>query len=134
MMLAPVRLIVCGGRYFADWILVNRALSKFFNQWHKDFFDIVVAHGGCRGLSALHTGRGADAIAHRWCLERQVPVLTWPASWACYGQRAGPLRNSLLVERFQPTHFMAFQGGAGTADMRRKCLAAGALEVALDSS
>jgi len=129
MTIAPVRLIVCGGRDFVDGGLVGRVLSKFFSEWQKSDGDVLVAHGGCRGLGALHTGHGADAMAHRWCLDHEIPVLTWPAGWGCYGRSAGPRRNSLLVERFAPTHFMAFQGGAGTADMLRKCLAAGAVEV-----
>lgn len=49
-----------------------------------------------------------------------------PARWARDGGRvAGPLRNSRMLEKWLPEKGLEFPGGSGTADMRRKLIAAG---------
>lgn len=94
------RVIVCGGREFAAWLVVRRAFKE-----HLRPGDLVV-HGAARG---------ADAIAE--CVARELGYVTepHPADWAKHGRRAGILRNLEMFEAGRPRLVIAFPGGRGTA-------------------
>ena len=48
-----------------------------------------IIDGGCRGI---------DQLGKQYGLERKIPVMTVPAEWNKYGNGAGPIRNSKMVE------------------------------------
>jgi SLOG family YspA-like protein len=79
------RVLVTGSRTWPDPARVHAALDTARERWP----DMLVVHGACP--------RGADAMAHAWCLTAGVPVLCWPADWSRYGRAAGMRRNAAMV-------------------------------------
>ncbi|HEX8912677.1 MAG TPA: DUF2493 domain-containing protein [Humisphaera sp.] len=98
-----LRLIVCGGRRFADRAAVFVALDHL----HATRVVSMVIEGGADG---------ADALARHWANVRGVPCETVKADWATFGKSAGPLRNRHMLG-LGPHGVVAFPGGRGTADM-----------------
>lgn len=103
-----MRVLVCGGRTYSKRLMVFKVLDTSYVT--------VLAQGGARG---------ADALAREWALVRGVPFRQFDAEWRRYGNSAGPRRNSRMLAEFKPELCIAFAGGYGTADMVRKCRAAG---------
>lgn len=107
-----MRLLVCGGRDFANRELAFATLDKLDAEHCID----VVIHGAARG---------ADTEVARWCSVRGVPVWPFPADWKTHQNAAGPIRNQRMLDESAPSHVLAFPGGTGTADMVRRARAAG---------
>ena len=104
-----VRVIVCGGRYYADEAALFAALDAF--------------HAGPLGpIKALAHGaaKGADTLAGKWAEARGIGRETYPANWERDGKSAGVRRNERMLLRFRPDRVIAFPGGVGTADMVRR--------------
>lgn len=99
-----MRVLVCGGRYFADVALLNRTLDEL----HAETPIAVLIHG---------KASGADTLAGQWARRRIVPTREFPAQWRKYGQRAGPIRNQQMLEEGKPDLVVAFKGGEGTSNM-----------------
>lgn len=102
-----LRVLVCGGRNFANRELVNDTL-----------FDIhpgVVITGGAEG---------ADRLAYDWAYP-VVPTEVYHADWDKHGAAAGPIRNQKMLDEGKPDLVVAFPGGRGTADMVRRAKKAG---------
>lgn len=108
----PLRLLVCGGRHYADWVGVCAALDDVLA---KRPIAVVIA-------GAAH---GADTLAVHWAADRHTPTLVFPADWTTYGKRAGFIRNRQMLREGRPTFVVAFPGGTGTADMVRASREAG---------
>lgn len=105
-----MRVIVCGGRDYDNWLNVNVTLSNLGEITH-------LAEGGAPG---------ADYLSAQWC-ERHPDVLhyTFPADWERYGRGAGPRRNQAMLDEFHADVVVSFPGGRGTADMVARAVAAG---------
>lgn len=105
--------VVCvtGGRGFRAQKVVFSALDN--------------AHAA-QPISLLIEGgtTGADRLAREWATERGVPFHTEEALWSLYGQRAGPLRNGVMVG-MRPDLVIAFAGGHGTQNMVTQAVQAG---------
>lgn len=100
----PVRIIVCGGRDYADRDHVFRVLDKIHVL---------------RGISEIIQGEcptGADRFAREWAVNMGQEPTRCPARWDLYGKRAGPLRNRHMLT-LKPDGVVAFSGGRGTQDM-----------------
>lgn len=68
---------------------------------------------------------GADSLAAEWWGDIQErPTEAHPADWDRHGKAAGPIRNQEMVDSGLDL-CIAFPGGRGTADMIRRCEAAG---------
>jgi hypothetical protein len=106
------RLLVCGGRDYADRARVFTVLDRVTAKRPVG----LVIHGAARG---------ADALAGEWASERAVEVWAFPANWQRHGKAAGHLRNQAMLTHGRPEGVVAFAGGAGTADMVRRAEAAG---------
>lgn len=106
-----MRALVCGGRYFADRVMLWRVLDELHRQ-HR--FSIVI-HGAAQG---------ADRLADSWALFNRIAVYRCHAHWKMHGKAAGPIRNARMLEKGVPDLVIAFPGGEGTKDMMRKALAA----------
>jgi aspartokinase-like uncharacterized kinase len=109
---APIVVLVCGGRAFADKLRLFRALDRI----HADTPIRHVVQGGAQG---------ADHLARQWAAERGVPSVSYHADWGRFGRSAGPRRNQEQLERGAPDLVLAMPGGSGTADMVRRAKAAG---------
>jgi len=109
-----MRILVCGGRDLEleavwDW-LEGHAHEECCDALNRASHVLIthVIQGGATG---------ADTGADRWARASRIPVLCFRADWDRYGRRAGPLRNTRMLVEGQPDVAIAFQGGAGTADL-----------------
>src|ERR1700739_1788274 len=76
---APTRVLVCGGRDYANSDVVWRALDNLGVDGRK----ITVIEGGAEGT---------DYWARVWCYKRGMPIVTVCAEWEKYGRAACPIR------------------------------------------
>lgn len=99
-----MKVIVCGGRLFAD----RAGLFNYLDHLHR-----------LRRIGELAEGcaSGADRFAGEWARFRGVRLCLYPANWREYGKAAGVLRNERMLNQFKPQLVVAFPGGNGTADM-----------------
>ena len=102
-----MKAIVCGGRRFADWVLLDKSLAAIHAETPFD----RIATGAMSG---------ADTLADSWARSHGISVERYYALWRTYGKAAGPLRNSKMLHDEQPDVVIAFPGGSGTADMVRQ--------------
>ena len=111
--------LVCGGRDYADRARVYVVLDQLLLEAGK----LRLIHGDAPG---------ADQLAADWALENRIRTKTYPADWGRYGRAAGPIRNATMLAKERPDLVVAFPGGRGTADMRRRAGTAGVpvLEIA----
>jgi hypothetical protein len=101
------RVLVCGGRHYADREKVAARLSNL----HASVGVAAVIEGGAAG---------ADRHGREWAERNGVPVETYAADWNRYGRAAGPIRNGQMLLHGKPDVVLAFPGGDGTADMVRR--------------
>lgn len=94
-----MRIVVCGGRDYENKEHLSLVLRRLSPR--------SIAHGNARG---------ADSLAHLWCIDWQVPVVPFLADWEMHGKSAGPKRNREMLEDFQPDLVVAFKCGRGTED------------------
>lgn len=105
-----VTIIVCGGRDYSDRARVFSVLDRV----HRERTVTRLIQGGARG---------ADKFGCEWAAARGVESIEVAADWSL-GRRAGPMRNSKMLELL-PDGVIAFPGGAGTQDMIRQAMKAG---------
>jgi hypothetical protein len=104
-----VKIIVCGGRDYADQEHVWRVLGDL-----DDTEGVTsLAHGGATGT---------DSEAGLWAKLNRKPAQVFKARWKEEGKKAGPLRNQRMLDQFQPDAVVAFPGGRGTEDMVRRAI------------
>lgn len=94
-----LRIVVTGGRDFADRALVYRILDMLRPS--------RIAQGGATG---------ADQWAREWARDHDVACVTYIADWKQYGKAAGPIRNEKMCREEKPDAVVAFSGGSGTAN------------------
>ncbi len=99
-----MKVLVCGGREYADQDKVNEVLTDIHK---KNPIDILI-HGGAKG---------ADRLAWNWTVDNDVTVLVYTADWNKHGRAAGPIRNRRMLDEQHPDLVVAFPGGNGTAHM-----------------
>lgn len=99
-----MRVLVCGGHRFNDWALIVRVLDRV----HARRPVTLLIEGGATG---------ADNLARRWALARDIEVATYRADWARYEHRADSIRNAQMLREGRPELVVAFKGGRATAHM-----------------
>lgn len=114
-----MRVLVCGGRDY------GKNPDGTDNAAEQDFLfdylmDILLEHPNMTVIQG--EARGADALAKLWANFMKVPVVSFPADWKKYGNRAGPVRNLQMIEEGKPDLVVAFRGGAGTRNMLKQAL------------
>ena len=107
-----IRMLVCGGRDFADPKSLWLALDILARTWGPE---LTIIEGDARG---------ADQMAGNWAKARGHTLLKYPANWRGFGQAAGPLRNQQMLDEGKPDIVVAFPGSSGTRDMVRRAKAA----------
>lgn len=105
------RVLVCGGRDYADKETLKRVLDELYNA--TKFSQLI--EGGASG---------ADALSASWAAMKGIHVIEVKAQWIKHGKKAGPIRNSEMLS-LRPDIVVAFPGGRGTADMVAKAKNAG---------
>lgn len=113
-----MRVLVCGGRDYADREHVDNTLSKIDAE--RGPISCVI-HGAARGADTLGMGWG-KALAQTGRPIKQRP---FPADWDRDGRAVGPLRNARMLADGKPDLVVAFPGGRGTADMATRARKAG---------
>ncbi len=104
------RVLVCGGREYADKERVYRILDAAVKALNVD--------GRTRNIRLIHgAAKGADTLAAQWASERGVPATDYPADWDTHGKRAGYIRNKQMLDEGKPHAVIAFPGGIGTRMM-----------------
>lgn len=99
-----MKVLVCGGRTYADYDKVKAVLDRT----HKKYPITLIIQGGAKG---------ADFLAKRWASENLIPMKEYKADWDKYGKAAGHLRNRQMLELGNPDLVVAFLGGPGTTNM-----------------
>ena len=107
-----LKVLVCGGRDYDQREHVFQVLDDVLDGMGV----IEIIEGGANG---------ADRLRREWAISRHIPYRTFEADWKGEGRKAGPLRNSRMLNVGKPDLVMAFPGGRGTADMARKARMAG---------
>lgn len=107
-----MRILVCGGRDFDNWSLLDMTLIRIC--W--DVEEIIIIEGGARG---------ADFLARVWAKHCGFEYEEYPADWNKYGKSAGYIRNKQMLTEGDPDLVVAFPGGKGTADMIKQAREAG---------
>jgi hypothetical protein len=106
------RVLVCGGRSYADFTSVSRALLEV----HLSLGILLLVHGGVSG---------ADALAGTWAVKFGVPSKSYPPDHDRHGDQAIFIRNGLMIADGRPHLVIAFPGGPGTMDLLAKAAVAG---------
>lgn len=75
-----MKTIVAGSRTVTDIRHVNEAIHNC--GFEEEITEVV--SGGAKGV---------DALGEEWARTRNIPIKVFPADWAKYGNRAGPIRN-----------------------------------------
>ena len=79
-----MRLIVCGGRSFANFELIERELTRL----HSNKLISVLIHGWI--------GPAASVIEH-WARENDIPIVRYPPNWELHGKGAETRRNEFML-------------------------------------
>jgi hypothetical protein len=99
-----MRVLVCGGRNFADRALLHRVLDSLHDKTPIN----CVIHGAARG---------ADTLADHWAQINGIPAYRFHAPWTKHGRGAGPIRNQRMIDKGNPDLVVGFPGAKGTKDM-----------------
>jgi hypothetical protein len=110
--------LVTGGRDYDDQD-AERAVFAYLDCLACEEPIATILTGACsatpenrkRGLM-----QGADWMAIRWAVSREVSFVGMPAEWSRFGRPAGPRRNREMIKFGKPDLVVAFPGGDGTKD------------------
>lgn len=83
------KLIVAGGRDFADRRTMQIKFMELVDELDAKGFDVSVVSG---------MARGADRLAYEMSKELGAQCYEFPADWDTYGKRAGYLRNEAMAD------------------------------------
>ena len=84
-----LRILVCGGRHFEDYALLNNILNKVLKDKMLAPKEVEIVSGHCKG---------ADMLGERWAEENNASVKIFPADWVKYKKSAGPIRNKQMID------------------------------------
>lgn len=107
-MIEGYKLLISGYRGFEDYDLFSNFMKTVTNEMGMPS---VVLQGECK--------TGADQLAKRWCLEKDVKCMSFPADWS-KGKRAGPERNSKMLEQVDVVCAFVHANSKGTKDVVNK--------------
>jgi len=106
-----MRVLICGGRDL-NVSSVRDYLIKNYSD--KDITEVIEGEA-----------TGADLGARYFAICKMIPFKPFPANWAKYGKKAGPIRNKQMLDEGNPDYVIAFPGGKGTTNMIEQALLRG---------
>lgn len=80
------RVIIAGGRDFADYALLSKTMDEYLSEVTDDIF-IVCGQA-----------RGADTLGEQYGKDHGYAVNYFPAQWNRYGKSAGYIRNTEMAK------------------------------------
>lgn len=88
------RIIIAGGRDFADYNLLKDTVDKYIETLFKDNpeltkDEIIIISG---------VAEGADTMGAAYAFEKGYKVKPYPAEWGVHGRSAGALRNMKMAQ------------------------------------
>lgn len=83
------RMIICGGRHFDQYEYLEFVLDNIIRENGIDKVNLEIISGHCEG---------ADLCGERYAQSHGIKCNVFPAEWKKYGRKAGPLRNSQMIE------------------------------------
>jgi predicted Rossmann-fold nucleotide-binding protein len=107
------RILICGGR---DWHQITEFNAHLQSVRHLFAPAFCVIEGGATGV---------DTLARNWAKHNGLCCMTVRANWDLYGNRAGSLRNTWMLQFGMPDLVIAFPGGVGTNNMVQQAKKAG---------
>jgi hypothetical protein len=99
-----MRVLVCGGRDFADRNFLCDTLDLLREKRRISF---VIASAA----------KGADTLAAEWAEIRRIKCQVFHADRVRLGRHAGPIRNQRMFDEGRPELIVAFPGGCRTEDI-----------------
>lgn len=107
-----MRKILCtGSRDWTDTVTVAQALEVELRRSNPSKPDIVI-HGNCRGL---------DKIVEKVCQLTGIHTAVVDARWLVHGERAGPLRNGVMVS-LEPDVALVFHDDLPNSKGTKDCV------------
>lgn len=105
-----VRLLICGSRDFKDLQKMGEEVEAIIEKFGP--LECIIQGGA----------RGADYLAKRVALIKEVPCEEYKADWDTYGRSAGSVRNGVMLSEGKPTIILAFPlvTSRGTWDLIRR--------------
>lgn len=91
---------VTGGRDFTD----RKSVYDNLDRLNKEKPIRLLIEGEARGL---------DTLAKEWAISRKIPYAACSADWS-KGKKAGLLRNTYMLETYNPDLLLVFPGNEGT--------------------
>lgn len=82
-----MKVIVAGGRYFSNYILLKAKLLYYLRNYPLDQIEIVSG-----------AAPGADTLGERFAKEMGCKIKRFPADWDRYKKSAGYIRNKQMAE------------------------------------
>lgn len=133
-----MRVLVCGGRGFGElrrgtpFGSLERCRDEQRVRREKELLRDTLS-GLAVQPSVIINGdaRGADRLAVVWAERLGIETLPFKANWYPNGRlggldrAAGPIRNQRMLDEGKPDLVVAFPGGRGTEDMKRRSRLAG---------
>lgn len=127
-----MRLLVCGGRHYAnykyvkagkitqlqfleEYLVVDNAIANALGWITTEEMDSWLPPAGTVIVSGA--ADGVDTSAIDWAVTNWVQFEEYPADWDKHGKAAGPIRNQQMLVEGKPDKVLAIHGGKGTADM-----------------
>lgn len=101
----PRRIVIAGYRHFHDYKLFCKYLNTYPYEIKR------IAEGECQGT---------DQLAKRYAKENDIEWAEYPANWNTYGNRAGPMRNVLMLHTAQDLIVFRDKKSIGTKDIIKK--------------
>lgn len=101
------KLAIVGSRDFTDYDFLCRKIEENFKIEDLAF----IVSGGCRGT---------DSLAEKFAKDNSIETIIYKPDWNAFGKKAGPMRNTLIVN--ECTHMIAFLSpdSIGTRDSINK--------------
>lgn len=138
------RILVCGSRWFGrpkvDYVSEEARIKDFKERVEPQriYFNSKMAeicskygkveylyngHIDCTGVTIISgMAPGADTLAVEFAEFYGIPLMKFPADWKKYGNGAGPLRNTKMLDEGKPHVVVGFlmSDSRGTRDMLTK--------------
>ncbi len=116
-----MKLAIVGSRDYHDYNAFKQKVKDVIASCGSGFAERTTAGSGSVECIVSGGATGTDAMAERFAREMEIDLIVFSADWKKYGLRAGPIRNTRIVN--ESDYMIAFpsrKSGKGTQDSIRK--------------